>query len=386
MESKNAQENLVFEHFSVIEDKRQAIKVKHKLIDIIGITIFAAIAGIVEWEEIEEWAKERINWLKKYLELPNGIPSHDTISRTFSWIKPEIFYQCFMKWINEIAHITEGEIIAIDGKTLKGSIDKANGRTAIHMVHAWACSNELLIGELKTESKSNEITAIPKLLEMLDIKGCIVTIDAMGTQKDIAEKIRGKKADYVLALKGNHPLLCEEVTKYFEFEISENFEGVKYDYFETVEKGHGRIEKRKYWITENIEWLEVRGDWKDLKSIGMVESTREINGEKSIETRYYISSIEANAEKFAVAVRSHWGVENKLHWVLDVVFKEDSNKIRKDHAPENMALIRRIALNLIKLETSAKKSGRKKMFKALISTTYMEKVLLNIGKLNAQSN
>lgn len=371
----NNSEAGIIKSFEQIEDKRVAKKVLHPLIDIIAIVICGVVAGYDEWEKIAMFANAKSNWLKKILKLPNGIPSHDTMERVFSWIDPEQFHYCFLDWVNSTFEVSKGQVIAIDGKTLRGSYDSASNKAAIHMVSAWASANGIVVGQVKTDSKSNEITAIPELLKILGISGCIVTIDAMGCQKEIAEEIVDREADYVLALKENHPILYKDVTLFLDNALEEKFKDVEYSYMKTVDKGHGRIETRRYWITSQIDWLWQKKEWKSLKSIGMVESTREIKGKKSVERRYYITSIEPNAKLFEKAIRGHWGIENNLHWMLDVVFNEDESRIRKDNAPENMAVVRHLALNLLKQDTSVKLSMSKKRVKAGLDEEYLERVL-----------
>jgi predicted transposase YbfD/YdcC len=339
------------------------------------------ICGCDSWVEIEEFGKAKKEWLKGYLELSDGIPSHDTFGRVFSLIKPEEFKACFLGWVQEVSRKTEGEIIAIDGKTIRGSQDRINGKKAIHMVSAWAVENQLVLGQQAVDAKSNEITAIPELLKILEIKNCIVTIDAMGCQKEIAEKIVESGADYVLAIKGNKGQFYDDVTRYFEpiKAMKKDDEKEGYDHYETLEKDHGRIEKRSYWAFSNIAWLAKKYPYKKLSSIGMVKSERTLNGVTSIEFRYYISSTASGAKELARAIRSHWGIENQLHWVLDVVFREDYSRVRKDNAPQNLASLRHIALNLIKQETSGKKKSIQVKRKSCgWDNAYLAKVLWGI--------
>lgn len=367
--------NILSASFKDLPDKRKKGKIDHKLIEIIVLAICSIVAGCDDWTEIELFCKIRIKWFKKFLELKNGIPSHDTFGRVFSIIDPIKFRECFIKWINAVNKTTEGEIIAIDGKTLRRSFDKASGKSAIHMVSAWASNAGLVLGQIKVNEKSNEITAIPQLLELLALKGCIVTIDAMGCQKEIAEKIIESKSDYVLSLKGNQGTLLGDINLFFEDSAKNNFKNIEYDYFKSFDKDHGRLETREYYITNNIDWLNQKNDWIGLKTIGMVKSIREINNIKTEEIRYFISSIEQNAEKFSKAVRSHWGIENSLHWVLDISFNEDQNRTRKDNAPENFAVLRHIALDMLKQETSCKNGIKVKRMKACADQNYLEKIV-----------
>lgn len=358
-----------------IEDPRIERCKLHKLIDILVIAICAVICGAESWEEMEEFGKSKKEWLEGLLELGNGIPSADTFRRVISRIKREEFQEKFLKWVGIIRENIDKEVVAIDGKTLRRSHNKKLGQTAIHIVSAWANSNKLVIGQVKTEEKSNEITAIPELLQTLEIAGCIVTIDAMGCQKEIAKNIIEQGADYCLALKENHPITYREVEEYFQKEVKENFNDKEIDFHQTLDKGHGRIESRKYWITSQIDWLSQKKEWKDLVSVICVESTRTIADNTTVEFRYYLSSLPADAKVAAYAVRSHWGVENSLHWVLDVAFREDNCRIRKDFGAENFAVLRHISLNLLKHERSLKKGIKAKRLKAGWDLDYLVKVL-----------
>jgi predicted transposase YbfD/YdcC len=378
MENNSMEKKWFLKNFESIQDIRQKGKIKHKLIDIIIIVICACMCNIDEWEAIELFANANYEWFKKLLELPNGIPSHDTIERVFRWINPKEFKTCFINWVETIRKEIKGEVISIDGKTVRGSED--GNREAIHMVNVWANSNRLIIGQMKVYEKSNEITAIPELIKILELSECVITIDAMGCQKEIAKAIVKKNSDYVLALKGNHKNMHEDVSDFLDEMITNNFkdgvEKIPYDYYEKVEKGHGRIEKRKYWITNKIEWLENYKDWAKITTVGVVEATREIKGRKTVERRYYISSLPMDAIKFAHAVRSHWGIENKVHWLLDAVFGEDKSKIRKDNAPENMAIARQLGINLLRKAPLEKLSLKAKALSALMDSNYRERALL----------
>lgn len=365
----------ILEHFSTLTDPRIQLKTSHKIIDIVVITICGTICGADNWTEIVRYGRMKQQWLKKFLELPNGIPSHDTFGRVFSLLSPKEFQRCFLGWIQAVFTITVGQVVAIDGKMLRHSYDRSNNKSAIHMVSAWASENGLTLGQVKTDEKSNEITAIPELLELLEIKGCIVTIDAMGCQKKIAAQIVDDDADYVLALKGNQGTLNDDVVLFF-LDASENeFKDIDFDYHETVDGGHGRVEIRRHWAVSDIDWLDQKQDWKGLKTIGMVESERHIDEKVSVEKRFFIASINKDAKLLAKAVREHWGIENKVHWVLDVAFQEDDNRIRKDHALENLAVIRHIALNLLRSEKSQKVGIKAKRKMAGWDDSYLQKVL-----------
>lgn len=374
------QKGSVLRHFFKVNDFRQEYKVKHNLIEIIVMTICAVISGADDWVEVEMYCKARKDWLKTILELPNGIPSHDTFQRIFRLIDPEQFRKCFLTWAREVARLSNGEVVAIDGKTLRGSKD-GDIRSPIHMVSAWANTNSMVLGQVKTDEKSNEITAIPRLLEVLQIKGCIITIDAMGCQKDIAEKIIEKEADYLLALKGNQGNFYEEVKLFFDDCMQNNFKEYNIDFYTERNKDHGRYEIRKCFVTSEIQWLSEKKNWKNLKSIAMVESTRIIKEKTTVEYRFYITSLAADAKQIGKSIRAHWGIENSLHWCLDVTFKEDSLRLRKDNGPENMAVIRHVALNLMKNDPSLAKLSMKKRKKyAEWSHDYMVKLVF--GNLN----
>ena len=356
------------EHFEKITDPRQPGKIDYNLLEIVVMTICAVISGCEYWEDIVDFCRVKKSWFQEKLglALENGIASHDTFQRIFQLIRPEEMEESFLSWVKSVTRKTKGEIISIDGKTVCGSRDSKT--KAIHMVSAWANANQLVLGQVKTEEKSNEITAIPALLEMLELKGCIVTIDAMGCQKDIAKKIVKADADYVFGLKGNHGNLNDDVTFYFENE------DVK-EKVVTHDKGHGRIETREYFLETTLDWLSQRSDWAGLNAIGKVESRV---WEKDIlreETRYFITSL-TDVKVFAKAVRAHWGIENSLHWCLDVVFHEDACRTRKDNSAENFSVIRKIALNVLK-NFPAKMSLARKRRKCEYDADFMADVLLS---------
>jgi predicted transposase YbfD/YdcC len=365
-------------HFRKVTDKRQKQGKRHKLIDIIAIAICGIICGADDWVMIEQFGIGKEKWFRKFLELPHGIPSHDTIGKVFSWIDPEEFHSCFMDWVREIAVVTKGELIAIDGKTVRRSHDRTEGEKAIHIVSAWASQNEMVIGQKKVADKSNEITAIPELLKMLDISGCIVTIDAIGTQKTIINDILKKKADYLLAVKKNQGKLYEQVKHCFEVDQKNDFEDAPYDFARTVNKGHGRIETRKCWVVTDPDYLayiDPEKKWQGLKSVAIIESVRKIGEASSAQTRYFISSLETTAKHMLKCIRGHWEVENKLHWNLDVSFREDESRVRKGHAQENLTIVRKLALNLLRKNKSRKGGAKTKRLICAIDTDFLLDVL-----------
>jgi len=334
------------------------------------------ICGADTWVDIETYGSSKIEWLEQVLELPNGIPSHDTFSRVFSRLKPEQFQQCFLNWIKSISNIIPGEVVAIDGKKLRHSYDYGGEKKAIHMVSAWATDQRLVLGQVKVDEKSNEITAIPELVKVLELSGCIVTIDAMGCQREIVRLIASQSAAYVITLKKNQSSLCERVEELFKQAIKTRFSGFNHSCYQTKEHSHGREEIRNYLMLSNIiDKIDPTGKWDSLQSVGMVESVRTVNGKTTVETRYYISSLPNNAQLLGQSVRSHWGIENPLHWVLDVAFREDDCRIRKDHAPQNFAVLRHIALNLLNQEKKLRTGIKNKRLKAGWDNKYLALVL-----------
>jgi predicted transposase YbfD/YdcC len=365
-------------HFSPLEDQRCQINRRHVLGEMIVIAIAAVMCGADGWVAVAQFGRSKETWLREFLALPNGIPSHDTFGRVFSLLQPEAFEDCFRSWVASIREVIPGEIIAVDGKTLRRSHDRAAGLAALHLVSAWAAANRVVLGQVATEAKSNEITAIPQLLALLRIKGCIVTIDAMGCQTKIAEQIIEQEGDYVLALKGNQGTLAEQVEEAFIDADARDYEGVPSDYFETVERGHGRCETRRYWTLAELERIERKDQWKQLNVLGMVQSIREQDGHTRSEYRYYIGSIGNDAQRFAKAVRGHWGVENDLHWSLDISFREDESRIRQPQAAENFTVLRHIALARLKNEKTLKRGIKTKRLKAGWDERYRAKLLFDV--------
>jgi predicted transposase YbfD/YdcC len=368
------------EHFSILEDIRDPKNRRHLLIDTLIIAITAVICGADGFTQIEEFGKSNETWFRKFLKLDNGIPSHDTFGRVFSLLSPAAFQECFRAWIESVRAVHTGEeIVAIDGKSLRRSHDRKRGLGPLHMVSAWAVNSRVVLGQRATEAKSNEITAIPELLETLMLRGCIVTIDAMGCQKAIAEKIVDRGGDYVLALKGNQSTLAEQVEEAFIDADARDYEGVQSDYFETVERGHGRCETRRYWTLGDLDGIARKDQWKKLNAVGMVQSIRELDGCTSDEYRYYILSTGNDAQRFATAVRGHWGVENDLHWSLDVSFREDESRLRERQAAENFTVLRHIALARLKNEKTLKRGIKTKRLKAGWDEKYRAKLLFDVA-------
>lgn len=365
------------EAFSSVEDPRVERNKRHQLMDIIILTICAVISGAEGWEAIEQFGNEKQAWLRKWIALENGIPSHDCIARVMARIEPSKLTECFVAWARGLAELTDGEVVAIDGKTARGSYHGNDKRGAIHVVSAWASQVGLSLGQVKTAEKSNEITAIPALLELLEVKGCIITIDAMGCQTDIAKKIIEKQADTVLAVKDNQKQLHEAIRDYFEVARVANQPALcQLQVHENIDAAHGRIETRRCYLSTCLDTLPNAARWKGLKSIGVVECERIINGKTSIDQRHYITTL-TDVAVFAHAARAHWGIENSLHWVLDVTFKEDDSRIRTGYAPENFNIIRQFAINLLKKEPS-KLSIKRKRFKAALSDTFRDDIIFSV--------
>lgn len=334
------------EHFSSLDDPRISRKKLYPLDEILLVALCGVICGAEGWTDFVLFGKEKLDFLKTYLPFANGIPSRLTYARVFCILNPENFKECFINWVKSFQKTVQN-VISIDGKTLRHSFDTAKDKPAIHMISAFASEARLVLGQQKVDDKSNEITAIPELLKLLDIKGSIITIDAMGCQKRIAKTIVEKEADYVFSLKKNQGNLFDDVKTFFEFERKEKFRDTNFDYHEKLNKEHGRIESRKCWVSSQIDWIDQKDKWVGLNTIAMIESTRTIKGKTTKETRYFIASLPQNAKLFASAVRSHWGIENSLHWILDMTFREDESRIREGNSTENMAIIRHTALNML---------------------------------------
>ncbi len=364
-------------HFQALEDPRLERSRQHGLLDIVAITLCAVVCGADSWVEVEKFGEAKIGWLKGFLRLPNGIPSHDTFGRVFAALDPGQFQACFAAWVADVADALGLKHVAIDGKTLRGSHDRKGGQAALHLVSAWAVEGHLTLGQEAVAEKSNEIAAIPKLLEVLDIEGALVTIDAMGCQKAIAEKIVEQEGDYVLSVKENQPTLYEQIERIDRAAFEKGYDGI--DSSDEEEEGHGRQELRACWVLTDLQGLEERSKWPGLQSVIVVVRDRTAGGKNSCEKHYYISSRAMSAEQALKVIRGHWGIENSLHWVLDVVFDEDKSRVRKDHGPENFGLLRRMAVSMLKAEGS-KGSIRGKRLVAGWNNDFLEKVFRDFAK------
>jgi len=364
------------EHFKNLNDPRVERTRKHPLINIVFIAVCGVLSGANSFAAIEEFGLDRRTWFARFLDLTNGVPSDDTFARVLARLDPGAFERCLLSWIRAVQEVTENRLIAIDGKTLRGSYDRRDGKAAIHMVSAWASENKLSLGQVVVDEKSNEITAIPELLRLLDVSGALVTIDAMGCQKEIADLIREGKGDYVLAVKQNQPTLYEQVEEAVGAGLEQDASDL--DEHQTVEVGHGRQETRTYVVFPAPETVDPDGAWRDLSAVGMaITESTDAQGRCRLEVRYYILSALLSAARFAGAVRGHWSIENNLHWQLDVSFREDQCRVRTDNAPANLSVIRRFALGLLKRETSCRRGIETKRLKCAASDEYREKALFN---------
>jgi len=381
--TKLAKGNLVA-HFAQMPDPRINRKKEHDLIDLLVIAVCTLLCGGETFNDMEDFGKAKYDWFKTFLNLRNGIASHDTFNRVFAAMNPKEFLDCFLRWTQSLREVVSEEIVAVDGKALRRALNKDENLK--YIVSAWAESNGLVLGQLKVADKSNEITAVPELLRVLELSGCIVTIDAMGCQRKIAKEIIEADADYVLALKGNQETVHEEVKAFLDAALLEQQTprppGAKLSKgaatlasVETVEKDHGRFEIRRYYQSDYLDWFADCSKWEGLKSVGMVESLREVDGKTTVERRYFLGSLLLGVKTFARAVRSHWGVENKVHWIMDVCFREDQSRARAGYAAENLATLRRLALNLLRREKTKKRGIKGKQLNAGWDHAYLLRLL-----------
>ena len=365
-------------HFGHIEDPRHTYLNDHPLINIITIALCAIIAGAEGWSDVQMFGQQKKEWLSRFLDLKNGIPSHDTFGRVFARLDPEQFQQSFLSWVQAVFAVTGGQVIAVDGKELRRSHDKGLGKRAIRMISAWATANRIVLGQQKVAKRSSEITAIPKLLKLLDISGCIVTIDAIGTQTKIAAQIIKQDADYLLPVKENQTHLLEDIALFFELAEKDGFAKVGHTYHRTVDNNHGRMEIRECWAidgADNLDFLRGAAEWPGLQTIVRIRSERRLKRKTEVKTRYFITSLANDARQILAAKRAHWGIENSLHWVLDVAFREDDSRVRQGNADQNLAILRQIALNLLKQEKTARGGIKAKRLQAGWNEDYLIKVL-----------
>lgn len=369
-----------------LTDPRLKRRRKHELIDVLMIAVTALLCGAENFTHMAQFGQAKEAWLRTFLTLTHGIPSHDTFRRVFMLLSPEKFSEVFLNWTQSLRRAVGAEVVALDGKTVRRSFDAAKRQSAIPLVSAWASTNRLVLGQIKVADKSNEITAVPELLRALELAGCIVTVAALNCQKNIAKEIRAADADYVLALKGNHETAHQEITTFLDATLAETFAprpvGAKLSAaaatlagYETVDKGHGRLETRRYYQSAVLDWFADRGAWEGLATVGLVEAVRERRGQQTVERRYYLSSLPLDVQTFARAVREHWGVENQRHWVLDVQMNEDQNRARTGHAAENLGLLRRLVLNQLRRDTRCQTGIKGKQLNASWNHAYLQSLL-----------
>lgn len=369
-----------------LSDPRLQRRRKHELIDVLMIAVTALLCGAENFTHMAQFGKAKEAWLRTFLNLANGIPSHDTFRRVFMLLAPEKFSSVFLSWTQSLRAAVGAEVVALDGKTVRRSFDSAKGQSAIHLVSAWASTNRLVLGQIKVDDKSNEITAVPELLRALELAGCIVTVDALNCQKNIAKEITEADAHYVLALKGNHGTAHAEIKTFLDAALDETLApkppganrsagAATLAAHETVDKGHGRMETRRYYQSAALDWFAERSAWEGLRTVGMVEAQRDIRGKRTVERRYYLSSLPLDVQTFARAVREHWGVENQLHWVLDVQMNEDQSRARSGYAAENLGLLRRLVLNQLRRDTRCQTGIRGKQLNAAWDHAYLQSLL-----------
>jgi predicted transposase YbfD/YdcC len=370
------------ESFSVFEplDDPRAPNSLHPLLSLIAIAVCATVAGCDSYVDIERFAQIRRRWFAEFLDLPLGIPSHDTFSRVFARLDTAQFFLCVQRWLSTVGEPLAGQTVAIDGKTLRGSFDAAAGRSPLHLVSAWACGQRLSLGQIAVDHKSNEITAVPQLLELLDLQGAVVTLDAMHCQRETAQAIVAREADYVITLKDNQPTLLADVSTHFIDLAERDYAPTEVKRHKTVEKGHGRLERREYYVCPLPESLRRKHRWHGLRTIGMVYRERTIREKLQTETSYFISSLPARVRAIAKHVRDHWGIENRLHWTLDVTFSEDRSRIRKGDGPEIASTLRRLALSILQQDTTLKESMRGKRLMAGWDEQVLARLLLGFGR------
>lgn len=366
--------------FATLTDPRLNRTKRHDLLDILIVAVCATVGGANGWAAVARFGKAKLDFFRSFLDLPNGIPSHDTFTRVFARLDPAALLKCIQQWLAALATVAAGEVVALDGKTLRGSFDTASGQNPLHLVSAWATQTRLLLGQVAVTAKSNEITAIPLLLELLDLKGCVVTIDAMGCQKEIAAAVRAREADYVLTVKDNQPTLHQTLHETFLAYAEADFQAPALRHLRTAEQGHGRQETRDYYLAPAPPELRAVGDWKDVQSIGLVVRKRVQNGQESAEVVYYLSSLPVQVKRFARAVRGHWGIENRLHWSLDVTFAEDGSRVRKGNGPSNLAMLRRLAHSILHQDTSLKDNVRGKRETAGWDDTALLKIITGFSR------